>query len=100
MTPSQMINDDPTATAPGSGPARHPAERTLHDQIRGILAEALESPGLSEEAKDTLLALMLENPDDPGVAFLKHLHLIRRAARNEESSPTSAHVGHSALALT
>ncbi|AMM31602.1 hypothetical protein SA2016_0914 [Sinomonas atrocyanea] len=58
----------------------HPSEETtIHDQIRGILAEALTSPHLPDHARARLRALLAEHHDRPGEAFLEHLRLIRSA---------------------
>jgi hypothetical protein len=67
-----------------SPPEQHPEEKTLRDQLRGILREALEGPGLADESKDRLRALMNEHADRPEVAFVEHLRSLRRAESEEE----------------
>lgn len=67
-----------------SPPMPHPEEKTLRDQLRGILREALEGPGLSDESKDRLRALIAEHADRPEAAFVEHLRALRSAESEEE----------------
>ncbi|MGN6405988.1 hypothetical protein [Sinomonas sp.] len=62
----------------------HPEEKTLRDQVRGILREALEGPGLTEESKDRLRRLIAEHPDRPEAAFVEHLRSLRLAESDGE----------------
>ena len=65
-------------------PALHPEEKTLRDQVRGILRETLDGPGLPEDAKDRLCALIAADPDQPEHAFVDHLRALRAAPEPEE----------------
>jgi hypothetical protein len=67
-----------------SPPKPHPEEKTLRDQLRGILREALEGPGLSQESKDRLRRLMAEHTDRPEAAFVEHLRFLRAAESEGE----------------
>lgn len=61
-------------------------EKTLSDQVRGILTEALNSPGLPERSKARLRDLMAQHHERPGLAFLEHLRVIRGARVPEEAA--------------
>jgi hypothetical protein len=61
----------------------HPEELTLADQVRGILHEALEGPGLSEAAKARLKHLVRHHEDHPETALLEHLRGLRNADGSE-----------------
>lgn len=56
----------------------------MADQVRGILREVLDGPGLSEDAKARLRRLMLENHSRPELALIEHLRLVRDEAGPEE----------------
>lgn len=61
-----------------------PEEKTLRDQLHGILREALEASGLSEESKDRLRGLIADHADHPEVAFVEHLRALRAVEGEEE----------------
>jgi hypothetical protein len=65
-------------------PTPHPEEKTLRDQVRGILREALQRPGLAEEEKDRLRGLIAEHEAHPEQAFAEHLHALRHSAEPDE----------------
>ncbi|MGY3568211.1 hypothetical protein [Sinomonas sp. RB5] len=92
--PSQTMQQAQT-TAEGDGAApRRPEERTLQDQVRGILHEALESPDLPQHARTRLRALLLVHGHRPEQAFLEHLRLIRNADRADSGILAAAGSGH------
>ncbi|WP_334172924.1 hypothetical protein [Sinomonas sp.] len=62
----------------------HPEEKTLRDQVRGILRETMEWPALPEEHRDRLNRLMLEHPDHPETVLVEHLHALRREDPEQE----------------
>lgn len=76
----------PESSEEGFSPGGRPEERTLSDQVRGILAEALDRPGLPEHSKARLRILMAEHHDRPELAFLEHLRVIRGARVPEEAA--------------
>lgn len=61
-------------------PRLHPDEKTLRDQVHGILREVLETPGLPEGAKDRLRGLIDQHAEHPERALLEHLHAMREDA--------------------
>ncbi|MGT2460810.1 hypothetical protein [Sinomonas atrocyanea] len=71
-----------------------PEERTLQDQVRGILREALESPDLPEHTRATLRALLLVHGHRPEQALLEHLRLIRNPDRADSGILAAAGSGH------
>jgi hypothetical protein len=73
-----------TIGEPHSLPKQRPEEKTLRDQLRGILREALEGPGLSEESRDRLRRLIAEHVDRPEAAFVEHLRSLRAAESEDE----------------
>ncbi|WP_422935184.1 hypothetical protein [Sinomonas sp. P47F7] len=52
-------------------------EDTLAGQVLGILHEALEDPGLCEEAKGRLRRLMDQHEGHPERALYEHLRCVR-----------------------
>ncbi|WP_138413964.1 hypothetical protein [Sinomonas gamaensis] len=64
-------------------PLPRPEEKTLRDQLRGILADALEGPRLPEESKDRLRRLIAAHPDRPELAFIEHLRSLRTPAEED-----------------
>ncbi|KHL05132.1 hypothetical protein LK10_02360 [Sinomonas humi] len=64
-------------------PRLHPEEKTLRDQARGILREALDGPGLREEDKERLRGLISKHPEQPERALLEHLRVLREVDRAE-----------------
>ena len=58
-------------------PPPHPEEKTLRDQVCGILREALEGHGLPEESKDRRRALISEHREQPERALIEHLRSLR-----------------------
>jgi hypothetical protein len=65
-------------------PAR-PGEKTLADQVRGILREVLEKPGLPDAAKARLRHLVHHHGGHPERALLEHLRSLRNADGSEET---------------
>lgn len=64
--------------------AAHPEELTLADQVRGIIYEALEGPGLSDAAKSRLEHLVRHHEGHPEMALLEHLRGLRNADGSED----------------
>lgn len=57
-------------------PRLHPEEKTLRDQVRGILREALEGTGLAEDVKDRLRGLIAQHGETPERALIEHLRAV------------------------
>lgn len=70
-------------TTPGN-PAR-PQEKTLAEQVRGILGEVLDGPGLTDGAKARLRRLAHHHEAHPEKALLEHLRSLRNADGSEET---------------
>jgi hypothetical protein len=62
-----------------------PEEKTLADQVQGIIREALQGPGLSDAAKTRLRHLLRHHQGHPEKALLEHLLALRNTDGSEEA---------------